>query len=490
MKQIILSVKSIQKRAAWLENGQLQDFIVEQDDHQDIVGEIFKGRVKQVVPGMQAAFVDIGFNKYAYLERKELAAYKGSNEQKDITSYIHEGQELVVQVKKAAVGDKGAVVTELVEFPGKYLVYMPNGNYIAVSKKIENDKQRSRLKAVGESLCQNREGVIFRTECAVISDEQVRKEWEFLKDKAERTFLSSKNLTPPARIGKPQTIVERVLHEWSVSVFEEIITDSVEAKKSVSEHLALFNYNNVKVTAYQGREELFSAYHLDKVIEKSLKPYVWLKSGANITIEHTEALTVIDVNSAKYVGKVNKEKTISDVNKEAAVEIARQLRIRNIGGIILVDFINMKQEKHKHEVLEILKKQTANDRMTVHIGGYTRLGLVEMTRKKSRYSLSGLLTENCACCNGTGRILSDEAEAVELERELASLVSHDEDAALIEVAKQFAEYLDQAWRDQLKQVSRMELIFVESDSLTSKWNIRRLGNREELRNVVKTTNKR
>ncbi|WLR50003.1 Rne/Rng family ribonuclease [Bacillus tianshenii] len=480
MNQIILSVKSIQKQAAWLENEKLQDLMIESIGHDDIVGEIFKGRVRQVVPGMQAAFVDIGFEKFAYLERKELTAFRNSAEKKEISSLVHEGEELIVQVKKEGVGEKGPVVTELVEFPGKYLVYMPNSEYTAVSKKIEDEQERERLTKLGIRLRQEKEGIIFRTECASTSDEQIEREWMFLKEKASQTFMKAKQLSAPAPLVRPQTIVERVIHEWPLSACDELIVDSSEGKRLLVDQLQLFGYESIPVHLHKNSENIFVAYKLETAVEKAVKPFVWLKNGANITIEQTEALTVIDVNSGKFTGRTNKEKTLADVNKEAAKEIARQLRIRNIGGIILVDFINMRQSKFKQEVLKILRQETAKDRMTVHIIGFTRLGLVEVTRKKSRQSVSELLTEKCSCCHGTGKTFTEEASVTQLEQELIEYAGSDDEAVLIEVLPAFAEYVKQHWFEHLEAVCRKQIFFVRNAALKQRFHIRRLGEAAEL----------
>ncbi|OEH91469.1 Rne/Rng family ribonuclease [Bacillus solimangrovi] len=483
MKQIILSNDAIQKRAIWLEEGKLNDLIIDCESNYDIVGEIYNGRVKKVVPGMQAAFIDIGLEKYAYLERREIIAYQQSGIDQHISSLLQEGQRITVQVKKAAIGEKGPVVTELVEFSGKNVVYLPNGGYIAVSKRIANRVERQRLDNFGQSLKEDYEGMIFRTSANTVCKEQIRNEWVYLRNRASSLIEQSKQAKIPSRLARQKTIIERVVHEWPITECDEFIVDTIETKKLLIAQLEVYGYS-LPVHVHQNHENLFSFYQVENVIQEALRPTVWLKNGANLRIDYTEAMTVIDVNSAKFTGKRSKENTVTAVNKEAAEEIARQLRIRNIGGMILVDFINMYQQKDKDKVLEVLKRETSKDRMTVHVIGFTQLGLVEMTRKKSRQSQHELLTKQCECCNETGRMLTDEALVAELEIALSDYMLHDEEAILIESRETFINYVQHRWLTYLEEKIRKRIVFLKSEQ-TEHFHIRRLGKLDELIKIQK-----
>lgn len=387
MKQMIVHYKQNSTQMALLEKGRLIEYAAERARSQGTLGSLFKARVVNVVPGMQAAFVDIGQKKNAFLYVDDvLHAHldKQPSVKPPITELLRPGQELLVQVFKEAVGSKGARVTTHYSLPGRWIVYMPGADYVAVSKKIERESERSRLKGIGEEIRQGEEGLIIRTvseeesyEALQKDLEQLRKQWHAILDKAEQQAA-------PCLLHRDLSIVQRFIRDTFTPEQDELIIDNEGQAQEARFFLRDMGISETKVRMYGGEEPVFRKFGVQEQLHRDFARKVWLKGGGYIVIDYTEALTVIDVNTGKYTGGSNLEETVTRTNLEAAAEIARLMRVRDIGGIIIVDFIDMECEENRSEVFAILEAGLQQDRTKSFVVGWTKLGLLEMTRKKVR----------------------------------------------------------------------------------------------------------
>lgn len=387
MKQMIVHCRQQMTQMALLEEGRLVEYAVEQPRERGILGSFFKARVVNIIPGMQAAFVDIGQRKNAFLYVDDVL-HAHLDKQPEVKPAIAEllqiGQELVVQVLKEPVGTKGARVTTHFSLPGRWIVYMPCADYVAVSKKIEREGERSRLKGIGEQLRTGEEGLIIRTvseeetQEAIQSDlRQLRKQWENIQDRAARCAA-------PNELHRDLSIVQRLIRDVFTPEHDELIIDHEAQAKDAESFLREIGPERPRVRVYRGDEPIFKEYGIQEQLERDFARKVWLKGGGYIVIDHTEALTVIDVNTGKFTGGSDLEDTVTQTNLEAAAEIARLMRVRDIGGIIIVDFIDMEQEGNRREVSGVLETQLRRDRTKSYVVGWTKLGLLEITRKKVR----------------------------------------------------------------------------------------------------------
>lgn len=387
MKQMIVHCKQNTTQMALLENGMLIEYAAERARNQGTLGSLFKARVVNVVPGMQAAFVDIGQKKNAFLYVDDvLDAHldKQPSVKPAITELLKPGQELIVQVFKEAVGSKGARVTTHYSLPGRWIVYMPDADYVAVSKKIEREAERSRLKGIGEEIRQKGEGLIIRTvsedesrEALERDLEQLRKQWHSILKKAEQQ-------TAPCLLHRDLSIVQRFIRDTFTPEQDELVIDHEGQAQDALSFLRDMGIFEAKVRVYDREEPIFQNFGVQAQLDRDFARKIWLKGGGYIVIDHTEALTVIDVNTGKYTGGSNLEETVTRTNLEAAAEIARLMRVRDVGGIIIVDFIDMEREEHRKEVFTILEEGLKQDRTKSFVVGWTKLGLLEMTRKKVR----------------------------------------------------------------------------------------------------------
>lgn len=387
MKQMIVHHKQQTTQMALLDQGRLVEYAAERSRERDTLGSFYKARVVNVVPGMQAAFVDIGQRKNAFLYVDDVLHAHTDKQPKvkpDIASLLHVGQEVIVQVFKEQFGNKGARVTTHYSLPGRWIVYMPCADYVAVSKKIEREGERARLKALGEQVRTGEEGLIIRTvsedegQEAIESDLRLlRRQWEAIQSKAERT-------NAPAELHKDLSIVQRFIRDAFTPEQDELIIDTESQVEEAIAFLEGLGVSRPSVRLYKGAEPIFNAHGVQEQLERDFARKVWLKGGGYIIIDHTEALTVIDVNTGKYTGGSNLEETVTQTNMEAASEIARLMRVRDIGGIIIVDFIDMERDEHRKEVASVLEQELKQDRTKSYIVGWTKLGLLEITRKKVR----------------------------------------------------------------------------------------------------------
>lgn len=436
-----------ERRLAILENKKVVEFFIERPEVNKIVGNVYKGKVVNVLPGMQAAFVDIGQEKNGFLYRDELVSFQQLDEEdelkkeRSISEFVTVGQEILVQVTKEGFGKKGPRLTEVVSFPGKYMVYMPNGGYVGVSKRMQTEDVREQWRKIGLSLCQDDEGMIIRTATEELTEEKVAQELHFLRKLWEDVWKEGKNLKPPVLIHEDSSIIEKVVRDFNFEDVDEIIIDSMKDYMLLKELFKPYPSLLKKLNFYQQREGVFSHYNIEAELDKALRRQVWLKTGAYLVIDQTEALTVIDVNTGKFTGKQDLHDTIVKTNIEAAKEIAKQLRLRDIGGIIVIDFIDMKQDKDKQTVLASFHKALRNDRTKTNVLGFTGLGLLEMTRKKARQNLQDSVSTTCPTCIGKGKVLSNEAVAHKIERALWEYKGMDSEALLVEVPPSVAPIL-------------------------------------------------
>jgi ribonuclease G len=408
MKQMIVHCSQHMTRMALLENGRLVEYAAERDQQQGLVGSFYKARVINVLPGMQAAFVDIGQKKNAFLYVDDVLhphLEKQPAVKPSIETLLQPGQELIVQVRKEPRGGKGARVTTHYTLPGRWIVYMPFAEYVGVSKKIIRESERNRLKGIGERLRKPEEGIILRT---VSEDEpQVAVEGDLSLLRAQWENITRRALVAesPALLHSDLSIVQRFIRDALNPQQDELILDSANAVREAEAFLDDMAPGGYKpVGLYSGKVSIFTAYGVQEQLHRGFGRKITLEGGATLIWDEVEALTVIDVNTAQYTGGTSLEETVTRTNMLAAEEIGRLIRLRDTGGIIIIDFIDMEQEDHRVMVTECLERVISRDRTKTHILGWTRLGLLEMTRKKARHDSAGFAPAICQCCGGTGKV--------------------------------------------------------------------------------------
>ncbi len=440
-KELVINTTSQETRIALLESNHIAELYIERTREKGIVGNIYLGRVARVLPGMQAAFVDIGLEKAAFLYVADVldeieavehfiegeTHYPGSSEDPEIErpplppieELLQEGQEILVQVAKEPIGTKGARITSHISLPGRHLVYMPTVDHIGISRRIESEEERDRLKSIVEELRPEGSGFIVRTASEGKSVEELRADMDFLLGVWEDIRKRQENRSATALIHSDLDVTSKVLRDILSEDVSRIIVDSREEHDKIVRFLGTFMPNiNYSIELYDGDEPIFDAFGLEVEIARALGRKVWLKSGGYIIIDQTEALTAIDVNTGRFVGKHNLEDTILKTNLEAVREVAFQLRLRNIGGLIIIDFIDMEKEAHRDKVHSALEEVLKNDKSKTNILKISELGLVEMTRKRVRESIGRTLCEPCPYCDGKGYVKSRTSMVYEIFREL------------------------------------------------------------------------
>ncbi|MGN7359857.1 Rne/Rng family ribonuclease [Paenibacillus sp. SAF-054] len=408
MKQMIVHCEPKQTQMALMEEGKLVEFAVERSHNHSLVGSFYKGRVVNVLPGMQAAFVDIGHKKNAFLYVDDVLhphLDKQPKEKPSIENLLRAGQEVVVQVMKEPLGSKGPRVTTHYSLPGRWVVYMPNADYVAVSKKVSKEHERGRLKMLGEEIRLDGEGIIMRT----VSEEEhpdaiagdlslLREQWRSIQKRAEAC-------SAPSLLHQDLSIVQRFIRDVFDPQQDELQIDSAKEAREAEVFLEeIAHGSHLPVKVYQGQEHIFKHFRVQEQLERDFARKVILESGGSIIWDQTEALTVVDVNTGKYIGGDSLEDTVTRTNMQAAEEIARLIRLRDVGGIIVVDFIDMEQDQHRQDVVDKLEAGMSKDRTKSHVVGWTKLGLLELTRKKVRDDTAMLFTKPCDACDGTGKI--------------------------------------------------------------------------------------
>lgn len=410
MKQLIVHCKDQVTQMALLEHGRLVEYTVERAEGTTLVGSFYKGRVVNVLPGMQASFVDIGLKKNAFLYVDDCLhphLEKQPKEKPSITELLKPGQELIVQVMKEPLGGKGARVTTHYSLPGRFLVYMPSADYIGVSKKIEQESERSRLKHLGEAIRMNEEGVILRTAAGDESHGALESDIQYLRELWLKIQERAKQAVAPCLIHHDRNVIERYIRDaFNREVQELVIDDERQAKQLLAYVRTFAPELSNRVHVYRGRDSVFERYGVRDKLNKSFQRKTWLHSGGYLVWDQTEALTVVDVNTGKYTGTSDLEETVYLTNKEAAEELARLIRLRDIGGIIIVDFIDMSSEEHREDIVHVLEEHMKRDRTKCLVVGWTKLGLLEITRKKVREQVMDRMYTLCPACEGTGKKLN------------------------------------------------------------------------------------
>ncbi len=446
-KRILVNAGITETRVAVQEGNLLTALYLERHARRSIVGSVYKGVVTNVLPGMQAAFVDIGLTKDAFLYAGDYTADLGEGlrdateeaeaEESEadgadvdvadeeprrearapIEEMLRKGQEILVQVSKESLGTKGARVTSFISLPGRYLVYMPQAKHIGVSRRIRDEAERDRLRAVVRSLNPPAGGFIVRTNAEGKGEAEFGADVEFLARLWSQVHRRQEHAKAPTALHEEADLTFRVVRDLLTPDVDEFLVDSREMYgKCLGYVQNLVPALAERVKLHEGPTPLFDAFGVDKDIEKALRRRVWLKSGGYIVIDHTEALVSIDVNTGKYVGKRDFEQTVLKINLEAVGEIVRQIRLRDLGGIIIIDFIDMEVPEHRDQVYKALKKALADDKARTNVLEISELGLVEMTRKRVRQDLRSLLTMPCPTCRGNGVIRSDATLAAEIFR--------------------------------------------------------------------------
>lgn len=447
-KKIIINVADHETRVALVEDETIAELFVERKGSRDNTGNIYKGRVQRVLPGMQAAFVDIGLNQAAFIyvddvvrdnyagiedyfsrkddeddevsdDDREAAPIRKTQDEK-IEELITEGQDVLVQVSKSPIGTKGARITSYISLPGRFLVLMPTSSHIGISRRIEDESERQRLKDIVSALSVNGSmGYIVRTAAEGVQKEKIAYEMGFLKNLWSNIQKKYQTAATPSLLHQELNLSLRAVRDLLLQEAEKLVIDSRSGYESVLAFLDTFNPSlKESVEFYEGHEPIFDAYNLEGDISRALKRKVWLKSGGYIVIEHTEALVAIDVNTGRYVGKYNLEETILKTNLEAVKEIAYQIRLRDIGGIIIIDFIDMEKKSNQEKVFSALNEAFTKDRSKTHILPISDMGLIQMTRKRTRKPLTRLLCDPCPYCDGEGYIISIKSICYSIYREI------------------------------------------------------------------------
>ena len=456
--EIIINAAIHETRIAIREDSKLVEIWVERPENERMVGDIYKGTVKAVIPGIQAAFVDIGLEKSAFLHASDVsgasidfsAQYEVEDEDEEeeeeeeavstaerrpprkgrkkggrgrdhkfppIESIIKKDQELLVQITKEPISTKGARVTSEISLPGRFLVLVPGGSKIGVSRKIESWGERKRLKQLAQKYRQKGFGLIIRTVAEGKGEEEIANEVRELTSDYDELKKKADSLQPPAVIHKEMGMTSGIIRDLLSEDVEQVVVDSSIHYEEIRKYLAgtspsLMN----KVSLYSGKEPIFDHYEIEKEIENIFNRKIWLKKGGFLVFDHTEALAVIDVNSGRYVGKSNQDETIINTNTEAALEIARQLRLRDIGGIIVIDFIDMHNLDHRRRVEDAFADALKNDRSKISISQISEFGIMEMTRQRVRPSLIHTFAEPCPTCGGVGMVQGRDTTVTKIER--------------------------------------------------------------------------
>jgi len=434
-KKIIVDVDKRQTRVAMLEDGRLAEVLYEQEEEERVVGNIYLGRVSDVVPGLDAAFVDCGIEKNVFLHVSDAIhpePPKRSGRTPPISSILSPGQQIMVQVTKGPLASKGARATRHISLPGRYLVLMPESSTkVGVSKKIEDEAEQKRLRNLASRVRPDGFGVIVRTQAEGADYEELEDDVKFLTKLWHSIQNKAQQSTAPALIHEDLSLVFEVVRDtFSEETEQFIINDKVTYDRVLNLIDSVAPELRSRVELYKSHEPIFDHYGVEQEISKALRRKVWLPHGGYITIDPTEALTAIDVNTGKFTGTGSLEETVLRTNVEAAEEIARQLRLRGIGGIIVIDFIDMDKAKHRKQVSSALREAFAKDRKRTRIQHITRLGLVEMTRKRTENNLAQKLQTPCPYCAGSGKVLAPETVAMRAIRQLR-ISSIQEDAVVV-----------------------------------------------------------
>ena len=421
-EEMLVNVTPQETRVAVMHLGAVQELHIERASSRGLVGNIYLGRVARVLPGMQSAFIDIGLERAAFLHVADIwQERRGDDIERRIEQAVHEGQSLVVQVIKDPIGTKGARLSTQISFAGRYLVYLPQESHIGISQRIEGEEEREHLRQKFQAVLNAdiHGGFIMRTMAESAEEEDLRADVAYLCKLWQNIQEKSRVSTAPAALYQDLDLSLRVLRDFVDTETTRILVDSRETYQRMYEFAHNYTWGVTdKLQHYSADRPLFDLYAIEEEIEKALARRVDLKSGGYLIIDQTEALTTIDVNTGGFVGARNFDDTIFKTNLEAAQTIARQLRLRNLGGIIIIDFIDMDNPEHRETVLAELKKSLTRDSTRVSVNGFSALGLVEMTRKRTRESLAHVLCDPCPTCQGRGEIKTARTVCYDALREI------------------------------------------------------------------------
>ena len=486
-KRIVVNAELIETRVGVQEGNLLTELYLERHHRRSIVGSVYKGVVTNVLPGMQAAFVDIGLSKDAFLYAGDYTTNLGDfagamlagEEDEDadpdtevdveelaprrdttpIEELLHKGQNVLVQVSKESLGTKGARITSFVSLPGRYLVYMPQARHIGVSRRIRDERERDRLRAALRGLTLPPGGFILRTNAEGKSESEFAADVEFLTRLWAQIQTRFEQAAAPAALHEEGDLTFRVVRDLFSPEVDEFVVDAREVFDRCAGYVeALVPSLRDRVRQWTDPAPIFEALGIEKDIERALRRRVWLKSGGYIVIDHTEALVSIDVNTGKYVGKRDFEQTVLKINLESVGEIVRQIRLRDLGGIIIIDFIDMETADHREQVYRALKRSLADDKARTNVLEISELGLVEMTRKRVRQDLRALLSTLCPTCKGSGVTKADATLAAEIFRAIPAKVRAAEEAngreVVVRVHPDLARYFEGDGRDGLDRLAQ------------------------------------
>ncbi|WP_428897065.1 ribonuclease G [Parelusimicrobium proximum] len=421
--EVLVNTSFEETRIAVMENGRISDLMWERRGSLNIVGNIYKATVENVLPGISSAFVNIGYEKNAYLYISDVLGVERDN----IEKALKKGQEIMVQVVKDAIGTKGMKVTMDITLPGRYLVLTPFQGFVGVSKNIEDNEERRKLNKIVEELADKHlhgMGCIVRTEAEDASYDELEKEVKYLYRQWQSILTRFDTEPSPKMLHEDMDAVLQVVRDI---LSDEVRVYMLDNKKDYEKVLEFVTRRSPelkdRIKLYKGKTPIFEAFDVEKEIDNLRKTKLPLPNGGSIIIQEAESLCAIDVNTGKFTGSKSQEETVTQTNIEAAQEVAHQLRLRNIGGIIVIDFIDMKKASNRHKVVEALNEAVSGDRAKIRILPITRLGLVEMTRERKKESTGSLLTEECPECHGSGRVLSAESMRIKIQREIYDLTS-------------------------------------------------------------------
>ena len=503
IREILINCDPHETRIAILEDKELVELLVERADRRRRVGDIHKARVNAVLPGMQAAFVDIGLAKTAFLHVSDLieslvdydeledAPFEENEERRrevrqviKIENHLKKGQEILVQVTKESIGTKGPRVSGQISLPGRYLVLLPGADHAGVSRRIDERNERIRLKGIVSEIKPSGSGIIVRTAGEGRAKKHFIADVKFLTRLWKRIEAKAGKVRAPVLLHREMELVAGLIRDIFTDEVHKLVIDSRKEHAQILSYVRSFAPElRHRVKLYTGRASIFDCYGIESEIEKAMDRKIWLKKGGYIAIDQTEALVAIDVNTGRYIGRKDQEETAFKTNMEAAHEIARQLRLRDMGGIIVIDFIDMEQETHKKAVLDELRSGLRKDRARTKTFQVSELGLVEMTRQRERPSLLHYFSEECPSCGGVGRVLSLESMSMKMERILKRAAAElGEKELRLKVSPQVAVYLLEERGARLEHLEKklgLELDIVDDPSLR----------REDFRLILRRGNK-
>ena len=491
--EILINATNYEVRLALVEDGNLSEFHMQRPTEKGLMGNVYKGRVVRVLPGMQAAFVDIGLERTGFLYVDDVCVSSNIPEYNPcitdcantnvkaqglhIEDLISEGQELLVQVSKDPIGTKGARLTCHITLPCRNLVFIPQTDHIGISRKIEDEELRSNLKNLIDELRPQSTGFIVRTVAEHATREELEADMEFLMLLWDDIIDKADKLRAPAKVHEDLDIVLRSIRDFFTMDVDSLIIDHEESFMKIIEHVKTFAPQlQERITLYKDQMPIFEAYNIEVEISRAIEKKVWLRSGGYIIIESTEALSVIDVNTGRYVGKNDLNATIFKTNMEAAVEIAYQLRLRNIGGIIIIDFIDMENDEHREQLFDTFKEAVKKDKSRNNILKLSEFGLVQMTRKRNSENLHQLMCESCHYCSGEGMLKSRRTICYDIFRVISrNAKKHRGTTITLRVHPKIAELLqneEDVTRQQVeKEVSKRIVIAASKDLHIEKYEI-------------------